>query len=131
MESLKLLLFLTPNTLIVLTMIAWAAAARERWQKHRAPKWFWVELTAVTVLLPQLRSGWPSWWPLLRYLPGAIFKTPLFWVHVGLPQLPALLALPAAFVYRRPPSYLLSTAGAIYLFLFGVIWVFYNKGLTG
>jgi len=130
MESLKRLLFLTPNALVALTIITWLAVALERLRKRQAPKWFWVELVAVSLLLPLLWAGWPHW-GLVRYLPHLIFRTSNLYLHVAIIQLPAVLALPAVFVYRRSPGYLLSGAGGIYLLLFGVIMLFYNGGLIG
>ena len=128
MQTLKHLLLLTPNTLVILTTITWVAAASGLLQKREVPRLFWVELTTITLLLPQLRSGWPLW-PLVSYLPEPIFKSSVPYLHLALPHLPAILALPAAFVHRRLPGYVLSAAGGIYLLLFGVIMLCYNGGL--
>jgi len=129
-ETLRCLLFLAPNTFIALTLITWLVAALEQVRRYRAPKWFWINLAVVTLMFPLLQAGWPNW-GLVRYFPHIDFETQDPFLHAAVISLPAFLAVPAAFVHRRLPGYLLSAAGAVYIFLLGTIMLYYNQGIIG
>jgi hypothetical protein len=129
-ESLKFLLFLTPNILIVSVIIAWpitAVAAR----KNQIPWQHWVVLILTTLLLPQLKVTWLHWRPLVRYLPDPFFSFPSssYWpVNAFFVLLPGIVASAAILAHRRLSSYVLLTGGAIYIPLVVVIIIFFNGG---
>jgi hypothetical protein len=124
LPTLKNLLLAAPNSLVLLTTIAWLATGFERFKKRQIPNIIWAELVAVTVFLPQLRGAWPF----VGYLPRPLLIGSIPYSNLGIALLPALLALPGAFVYRRLPGYILSVAGAVHVLLFLVIMLFYNRG---
>ena len=102
------LLVIGPNSLVFLTALAWLATALSL-KKHRVPTPFWIELIAVTFFLPQLRN----WWLSVGYLPRPLLVGHCLYCRLGLALLPALLAIPGAFLWRRLPGYILSMAGIL------------------
>src|ERR1700691_49364 len=91
------LLIIGPNSLVCLTALAWLATALSL-KTQRVPTPFWVELAAVTFLLPQLRN----WW-IVGYLPRPLLAGDSLYARLALALLPALLAIPGAFLWRRLP----------------------------
>jgi hypothetical protein len=69
--DLRFLLFVTPNILIVGTLIGWLFSIVDTIRKKRVPKMYWLVQGTLTVLLPQLRV-WPNR-PLMSYLPNPLF----------------------------------------------------------
>src|SRR6266851_188209 len=129
-ESLKFLLFLTPNILIVSVIIAWPITAVEA-RKNRIPWQHWVVLILTTLLLPQLKVMWLHWRPLVKYLPDPFFSFPAssFWpIHVFFVLLPGIVASAAILAHRRLSSYALLVGGAIYILFVLVIIIFFHGG---
>jgi hypothetical protein len=129
-ETLRFLLFLTPNFLIVSVIIAWFITAVET--RTNGVSWpHWAVLALTTLLLPQLKLYWMSWRPLLRYLPDpsvhfpATSFRPLYAFFV---LLPSIVASAAVFYRRSLSSYVLLTGGAVYILLVVVIIIFFNGG---
>src|SRR5580693_3306259 len=73
--DLRFLLFVTPNILIVGTLIGWLLSIVDTIRKKHVPKMYWLMQGTLTVLLPQLRV-WPNR-PLVSYLPNPLFP---FWI---------------------------------------------------
>jgi hypothetical protein len=129
-ESLKFLLFLTPNILIVSVVIAWPITIVDA-RKNRIPWQHWVVLILTTLLLPQLKVMWLHWRPLLKYLPDPFFSFPAssFWpMHAFFVLLPGIVASAAILANRRLSSYVLLVGGAIYIMLVLVIIIFFHGG---
>jgi hypothetical protein len=118
-ESLKFLLFLTSNILIVSVIIAWPITAVEA-RKKRIPWQHWVVLILATLLLPQLKVMWLHWRPLVKYLPDPFFNFPTssFWpIPAFFVLLPGMVASGAILAHRRLSAYSLMVGGAIYVLL--------------
>lgn len=119
--TLRNLVFIVgPNSLVFLTVIAWIATALSL-KKHRVPTRFWVELVAVTFFLPQLRN----WWLSVGYLPRPLLIGNGLYERLGLALLPAFIAVPGAFLWRRLPGYILSVAGIVNSALLYVMMHYY------
>jgi hypothetical protein len=112
------LFIIGPNSLVFLTALAWLATTLSL-KKHRVPTLFWVELAAVTFLLPQLRN----WW-IVGYLPRPRIAGQSLYARLALSLLPALLAIPSAFLWRRLAAYILSVAGILNAAL--LYWVIHH-----
>jgi hypothetical protein len=68
MPSSRTVLFVFgPNIFVVLTITAFVATIIQAARKQRVPYLFWVELIAVTLLLPQLQFIWEKQY--VAYLP--------------------------------------------------------------
>jgi hypothetical protein len=126
MPSSRTFLFLFgPNIFVVLTITAFVAKIIQAARKPRVPYLFWVELIAVTLLLPQLHFIWEEQY--VAYLPHPLISRSRLSLYdfIAIGLLPSLLALPGALVYRRLPGYIMSLAGFIHLFLFWAAFRFY------
>ncbi len=127
--DLRLLLVLTPNILIVATLLSWLLTAFDVLRKRYYPKTYWLMQTTVALLLPQLNSYWPRRL-LVRYLPAALFPfldtVRLYpWIRTACVCLPAIAALATALVVRRASTYILLAGGAIYIaFVFVILFLF-------
>jgi hypothetical protein len=129
--DLRLLLSVTPNILIVGTLIAWLLSMLDALRRKHVPKMCWLVQGTLTVLLPQLKV-WPNR-PLVSYLPNPLFpfldSFMLFpYLHVAFILLPALVAMASILVTRSPSAYLLLASGTAYTLLVLVIMVFFNGG---
>jgi hypothetical protein len=129
--DLRFLLFVTPNILIVGTLIGWLLSIVDTTRKKHVPKMYWLMQGTLTVLLPQLRV-WPNR-PLVSYLPNPLFpfldRFMLFpYLHVAFILLPALVAMASILVARCLSAYLLLASGTIYVVLVLVILVFFDGG---
>jgi hypothetical protein len=116
----NVVLIVGPNSLVFLTVIVWLSTALSL-KKHRVPTPFWIELIAVTVFLPQLRN----WWLSVGYLPRPLLVGHSLYGRLGLALLPALIAVPGAFLWRRLPGYILSIAGIVNSALLYVMMRYY------
>src|ERR1700680_2122492 len=98
------------EALPLLTMVVWLLCWLRVHRGTPVPKFFWAELILVTVLLiptfASLLGASTLWTRPQHYLFGLALRV---W---GFDVLPAILALPAAVIYRRLPGYLL-TSGAV------------------
>jgi hypothetical protein len=129
-ESLRFLLVLTPNILIIAVIIAWPITAIDA-LKNRVPWQQWVVLIVTTFLLPPLKVRWLHWRPLVRYLPDPFFNFPVssFWpINTFFLILPAIVATAAILAHLRLSSYVLAVGGAIYILLVLVIIIFFHGG---
>ena len=129
--DLRLLLFVSPNILIVGTLIGWLLPIVDTIRKKHVPRMYWLVQGTLTVLLPQLRV-WPNR-PLVSYLPDPFLhfldRFMLFpYFHVAFTLLPALAAMASILVARRLSAYVLLASGAAYILFVLVILVFFNGG---
>ena len=129
--DLRFLLFVTPNILIVGTLIGWLLSIVDTLRRKHVPKMYWLVQGTLTVLLPQLRV-WPNR-PLVSYLPNPLFpfldSFMLFpYLHVAFMLLPALVAMASILVARCLSAYLLLASGTTYVVLVLVILVFFDGG---
>jgi hypothetical protein len=129
--GLRFLLSVTPNILIVGTLIGWLLSIIDALRKKHVPKMYWLVQGTLTVLLPQLQV-WPNR-PLVSYLPHPLFpfldSFMLFpYLQVAFILLPALVAMASILVTRSPSAYILLASGTAYSLLVLVIMVFFNGG---
>jgi hypothetical protein len=129
--DLRFLLFVTPNVLIVGTLIGWLLSILDTLRRKHVAKMYWLVLGTLTVLLPQLRV-WPNK-PLVSYLPNPLFpfldSLKLYsYLHVAFTLLPALVAMASILVARSLSAYILLASGTAYILLVLIILVFFNGG---
>ena len=129
--DLRFLLSVTPNILIVGTLIGWLLSIVDTLRKKHVPKMYWLVQGTLAVLLPQLRV-WPNR-PLVSYLPDPFLhfldRFMLFpYFHVAFTLLPALAAMASILVARSLSAYVLLASGAAYILFVLVILVFFNGG---
>jgi hypothetical protein len=126
--DLRFLLSVTPNILIVGTLIGWLLSILDMLRRKHVPKMYWLVQGTLTLLLPQLRV-WPN---------RPLVSNPLFpfldsfmlfpYLHVAFIMLPALVAMTSILVTRSPSAYILLASGTAYSLLVLVIMVFFNGG---
>jgi hypothetical protein len=132
MKALGFLIFLAPNTLIVATLLSWLLSAFEAVKKKQVARKFWVLQITLTIFLPQLKLTWPPR-GLLRYLPGPFFPfadSAKLWpyLHIAFGLLPAIVAMAAIFVTRRPSAYILLASATAYVLIVLAIAIFFAGG---
>jgi hypothetical protein len=129
--DLRFLLSVTPNILIVGTLIGWLLSILDMLRRKHVPKVYWLVQVTLTVLLPQLKI-WPNR-PLVSYLPNPLFpfldSFMLFpYLHVAFILLPALVAMASILVTRSLAAYVLLASGTAYILLVLVLLIFFNGG---
>jgi hypothetical protein len=99
------------EALPLLTVVVWLLCGLRVHRRTPIPKIFWAELTLVSLaLIPSFATllGLSTQWIHPQY--SLFGRSVRFW---GLDALPAILALPAAVIYRQLPGYLLTSGAGI------------------
>jgi len=132
MRALGSLILLAPNILIVATLLGWLLSIFDALKKTPVARKFWMLQITLTLLLPQLKLTWPPR-GLLRYLPSPFFPfadTVKLWpyLHIAFGLLPAIVAISAIFIARRPSAYILLASGTAYVLIVLAIVIFFAGG---
>jgi hypothetical protein len=112
------------EALPLLTVVVWLLCWLRVHRRTPIPKIFWAELILVSLaLIPTFATllGLSTHWTHPQY---SLFGRSLrLW---GLDALPAILALPAAVIYRRLPGYLLTSRAGIQTIQLLLVLMFYR-----
>jgi hypothetical protein len=112
------------EALPLLTMVVWLLCWLRVRRRTPVPKFFWAELILVSLVLIPTFAIWRGvstrWTRPQHYLFGLAVT---FWAF---DVLPAILALPAAVIYRQLPGYLLTSGAVIQTIQVVLIGMFYR-----